>query len=401
MDAIFISGIFMSFFIAFLLLTKRRKALSDRLLALWVAVIGIHLLSYYLYSLGYWDRYPHMTGVTAPFPLLHGPMLYLYTLSSLRSESKLHKTDYLHFAPALLAYLYMFPFFFFYPAEKKALVDAGEIPDFAVFSSVLLVAFIISGLSYAILSYRLTLQHKRKIDDHFSYEEGITLNWLRHCILGIGVFFLSATIIVVLRELMGVSFSFNADYIFYTVIIVFIFYLGYFGIRHQDMFTHNPETEKNSFAKGAREKKYGANESEVKNIEPEEQAKEQKYKRSGLKPDLLTEMHEKLIRYMEQERPFLDPKLTLTGLASQMEISPNQLSQVINQKEGVNFHDFVNQYRIKEFVHLASQNSSFSLLAHALDAGFNSKSSFNGIFKKHTGMTPSQYLAQRRANPAE
>jgi len=389
MNTIFISGIFMSFFIAFLLLTKRHKALSDRILALWVAVIGIHLLSYYLYSLGYWDRYPHMTGVTAPFPLLHGPLLYLYTLASLRSESRLHKTDYLHFAPAVLAYLYMSPFFFFYSAREKALVDAGEIPDFAVFSSVLMVAFIISGLTYAILSYRLTIQHKRKIDDHFSYEEGITLKWLRNCILGIGIFFLTATIVVLLREGMGVTFSFNADYIFYTIIIIFIFYLGYFGIRHQDMFTHNPETANTRFAKAAREKKNQTGETEGK-------YEEQKYKKSGLKPDLLTEMHGMLLRHMEKERPFLDPKLNLTGLASQLEISPNQLSQIINQKEGVNFHDFVNKYRIEEFVTRALQKSSFSLLAHALDAGFNSKSSFNGIFKKHTGMTPSQYLAQKK-----
>lgn len=391
MDTIFISGIFMSFFIAFLLLTKRHKALSDRILAIWVAVIGTHLLSYYLYSLGYWDRYPHMTGITAPFPLLHGPLLYLYTLSSLRSESKLHSADYLHFAPVTLAYLYMLPFFFFYSAEEKALVDAGAIPDFAIFSSILLVAFIISGLTYAILSYRLTLQHKQKIDEHFSYEEGINLNWLRHCILGIGIFFLSATIIVVLREGIGMAFPFNADYIFYTVIIVFIFYLGYFGIRHQDMFTHNPEKQYAGFAKGNMEKKHQANDPAGKNEKP-------KYKRSGLKHDLLTEMHQKLISHMKNERPFLDPKLNLASLASQLEMTTNQLSQVINQKEGVNFHDFVNKYRIEEFVYRASGNPSFSLLAHALDAGFNSKSSFNGVFKKQTGMTPSQYLAQKTAN---
>jgi len=387
MNAIFISGIFMSFFIAFLLLTKRRKALSDRILAIWVAVIGLHLLNYYLYNLGYWEQYPHLVGVTAPFPLLHGPLLYLYTLYSLRSDSRLRRVDYLHFAPAALAYLYMSPFLFFYSAEEKAMVDAGTLPDFAVFSSILLVAFISSGLTYAILSYRLTLQHQRKIKAHFSYREGINLNWLRNCILGIGIFFLTASIVVLLREGMGMIFSFNADYIFYTVIIVFIFYLGYFGIRHQDMFTHNPETENNRYQKAGEEK--------YKPIQTE-----QKYKRSGLKPDLLSELHKKLIKHMEEAQPYLDPKLNLAGLAAQLEISPNQLSQVINQKEQVNFHDFVNQYRIEEFVKRASQNTSFSLLAHALDAGFNSKSSFNGIFKKHTGMPPSQYLAQKTAHPA-
>jgi len=378
MNAIFISGIFMSFFITFLLLTKRHKALSDKMLAIWVAVIGLHLLNYYLYNLGYWEQYPHLVGVTAPFPLLHGPLLYLYTLYSLRSDTRLRRADYLHFAPAALAYLYMSPFFFFYSAQEKAMVDAGTLPDFAVFSSILLVAFIVSGLTYAILSYRLTLQHKRKIKEHFSYREGINLNWLRNCILGIGIFFFTATIVVILREVLGMVFSFNSDYIFYTVIIVFIFYLGYFGIRHQDMFTHNPETENN--------------------IHPK--AGEEKYKRSGLKPDILSELHKKLIKHMEEGQPYLDPKLTLAGLAAQMEISPNQLSQVINQKEQVNFHDFVNKYRIEEFVKRASQNTSFSLLAHALDAGFNSKSSFNGIFKKHTGMPPSHYLAQKTTHPA-
>jgi AraC-like DNA-binding protein len=385
MSAIFISGIFMSFFITFLLLTKRHKALSDKILAVWVAVIGLHLLNYYIHNQGYWEQYPHLVGVTAPFPLLHGPFLYLYTLYSLRSDTRLRRVDYLHFAPAALAYLYMSPFFFFYSAREKAMVDAGTLPDFAVFSSILLVAFIVSGLAYALLSYRLTLQHKRKIKEHFSYREGINLNWLRNCILGIAIFFLTAAVVVILREGLGTTFPFNSDYIFYTVIIVFIFYLGYFGIRHQDMFTHNPETVNNIDPKNG-EEKYNPVQTE------------KKYQRSGLKPEILNELHEKLIGHMEEAQPYLDPKLNLAGLAAQLEISPNQLSQVINQKEQVNFHDFVNKYRIEEFVRRASQNKSFSLLAHALDAGFNSKSSFNGIFKKHKGRPPSQYLARKTAH---
>jgi len=101
MDVIFICGIFMSFFIAFLLLTKRNKALSDKILATWITVIGLHLLSYYLYHLGFWERYPHMIGITAPIPLLHGPLLYLYTLYSMRADAHIRKIDYLHFAFSL------------------------------------------------------------------------------------------------------------------------------------------------------------------------------------------------------------------------------------------------------------------------------------------------------------
>lgn len=375
MDAIFISGISMSFFIALLLLTKRHKALTDKILAVWVTVIGVHLLSYFLYHLGYWQRYPHMIGITAPFPLLHGPLLYLYTLYSLRPDRKLRRVDYLHFAPALMGYLYMSRFFFFYSAEEKMLVDSGAVNDFSVFSSVLLVAFIASGLTYAVLSYRLTRKHQQKIEENFSYEEGINLIWLRNCIYGIGIIFLAAAIIIVLRDAMGVSFSFNADFIFYSLIILFIFYLGYFGIRHRDMFADNPAVEPGNL--------------DVADTE-------EKYKKSGLKPEALDEAHRRLRECMSLEKPYLDPKLNLAALADSVGVSPNQLSQVINQKEQVNFHDFVNRYRVEEFIRLASENRNYSLLAIALDSGFNSKSSFNGIFKKQTGTTPSQYISQMR-----
>lgn len=358
----------MSFFISLLLVTKKNKSLTDKILAVWVIIIGIHLLSYYLNQLGYWKIYPHLVGITAPFPLLHGPFLFLYTLYSLRMDSKLRKIDYLHFAPAMLAYLYMSNFFFFYSAQQKVMIDIGEIHDFKLFTNLLLVSFILSGLTYPVLSYRLTRQHQRKINENFSYHEGINLNWLRNCILVIGAVFLSAAIIVVLRDGLGWLFSFNADYIFYSLIILFIFYLGYFGIRHQDMFTHNTQS-----------------------IQPD--LPEEKYKKSGLKKDALKQVHQKLIQHMRQEKPYLDPKLTLYGLADQLDISANQLSQVINQQEKVNFHDFVNKYRIEEFLCRARKNTNFSLLGNALDSGFNSKSSFNGVFKKHKGMTPTQCLS--------
>jgi AraC-like DNA-binding protein len=121
-----------------------------------------------------------------------------------------------------------------------------------------------------------------------------------------------------------------------------------------------------------------------------------KYKKSGLKGDSLVEGQQKLLDFMRLEKPFLDPKLTLSGLAGYLDMSSNQLSQIINQQEQINFHDFVNRYRVDEFIHRASQNNSFSILAHALDSGFNSKSSFNSIFKKHKDMTPSQYMIQTR-----
>ena len=173
---------------------------------------------------------------------------------------------------------------------------------------------------------------------------------------------------------MGFQFSFDADYIIYILIIGFVFYIGYFGIKHENIFTNNPAME----------------DSVEEKTEPSE-----KYKNSGLKGEIVTELYKKLLKIMADEKPFLDPKLSLPGLAQLLEISSNQLSQIINQKAQVNFHDFVNKYRVEESIQKASENKNFSLLALALDSGFNSKSSFNTIFKKQKGLTPSQYLLEK------
>jgi AraC-like DNA-binding protein len=96
---------------------------------------------------------------------------------------------------------------------------------------------------------------------------------------------------------------------------------------------------------------------------------------------------------MENEKPFHDLELTLTSLATQVEIGRNQLSELINSGTGGNFYDFVNKYRVEEVKQLMENPKfkDYTLLAIAFEAGFPSKSTFNSIFKKFTGLTPSEY----------
>lgn len=371
MDVIFIIGIFLSFFQSFLLFKKKYKSLPDKLLAVWMGIIGIHLLNYYLYLLGYWTLYPHLIGVTVPVPLLHGPMLYLYVLYSLRDKQSLRKKDYLHFTPAMLGYLYMFRFYFFYSAEEKVMVDKGLVDDFSLFSNILLILFVISGFAYPLLSYKKLAKYKRLIDTNFSYDEGISLNWLKYSIWGIVGVFLAAAVVIFTREVMHLDFGFNADLIFYSLIVIFVFRIGYYGIRHQNIFTNNMIRD----------------EMQLIHIRPERE-----YKKSGLKQDRAQAIHRELLLVMTEKKPYLNPKLTLVELAQLLNISSNHLSQIINQYELVNFHDFVNRYRVEEFIHRAASNSRYNILTHALDSGFNSKSSFNSVFKKHKEMTPSQFM---------
>jgi AraC-like DNA-binding protein len=96
---------------------------------------------------------------------------------------------------------------------------------------------------------------------------------------------------------------------------------------------------------------------------------------------------------METEKPHLNENLTLGELANNLEILPNNLSRLINEEFGKNFHEFVNAYRIDEVKKsLADPKfAHYSLLGIAFECGFNSKSTFNSVFKQLTGKTPSAY----------
>lgn len=376
MNTIFTIGIFMSFFLSLLLVTKKNNFLSDKLLATWMFIIGIHLASYYMYSIGYWEKYPHLIGTIVPIPLLHGPLLYLYTLYSLRNENSMRKQDYLHIAPSILFFLYMCKFYFFYSADEKIMVDNGLLDEHSLFPIFALISYIISGLTYPVLSYRLLGIYKTLLNDNFSYDHRISLDWLKYSIWGIGSVYLAVAVISIIREGFGVQFSFNADYIFYSMIVIFVFCIGFFGIRRENLF------------------------SEIKTDNKPQLVREKPtrdYKKSGLKPEVAREVHQKLKLLMSDSKLYTNPKLTLSELADKVEVSPNNLSQVINQYEQVNFHDYVNKYRIDEFINIAMTNTKFNLFSLALDAGFNSKSSFNSVFKKHQGVTPSKYIAQLSA----
>lgn len=373
MNTIFTIGIFLSLFLAVLLLTKRNKTLSDMVLSVWMFVISIHLMSYNLYYLGYWKVYPHLVGLTHPFPLLHGPFLYLYVVFSLRSDQKFRWKDMLHFLPFVLDYLGMFPFIFGYTAQQKAVIDSQDISsEYQWFFILSLVAFIVSGVAYSVLSYRKILQYQRLINENFAYEEGISLRWLKMLIMMLGMIFLVGMMVVLMREVFQIDFGFNSDLIIFALIVLLVFLIGFSGIRYQGIFT----------------------EKVIKTHSIVETKTISEYRKSGLKPDEVIKLHQEILSLMKEKKPYLEPKLSLSQLAEQLNVSSNHLSQIINQCEGKNFYDFVNSYRINEFITRATdaKNKSLNLLGIAFDSGFNSKSSFNQVFKKHMGVTPSNYL---------
>jgi len=105
------------------------------------------------------------------------------------------------------------------------------------------------------------------------------------------------------------------------------------------------------------------------------------------------ELLDRLQIFMEKEKPFIDADLGIQELAGQLEITRHQLSYLINQQHHMSFYEFVNSHRVMEVKSLMEdpKNKNIKLMSLAYDAGFNSKSSFNRIFKQFAGMTPSQY----------
>jgi TolB-like protein/AraC-like DNA-binding protein len=122
-----------------------------------------------------------------------------------------------------------------------------------------------------------------------------------------------------------------------------------------------------------------------------------KYKKASLSPAETELYYTELQNIIHKEAPFLKPNLGLRELARMLDLHPNKLSELLNDKIGKNFSAFINYYRVEHFKSLAilPENSHLSLLGIAYDSGFNSKTSFNTFFKKETGMTPKAYLKQQ------
>jgi AraC-like DNA-binding protein len=106
-----------------------------------------------------------------------------------------------------------------------------------------------------------------------------------------------------------------------------------------------------------------------------------------------TEVIDNLLAFMRDKKPFLDPELSLSSLSKQIGLNRNQLSRLIIEGIGENFYDFINRYRVDEVKRLMTdpQKQNYNLLGIALEAGFKSKSTFNLIFKRFTGLTPTEY----------
>lgn len=165
------------------------------------------------------------------------------------------------------------------------------------------------------------------------------------------------------------SMVFCTDGLFLSL-SVFVILIGYFGLKQRLIFS-----------------------SEDLLRAREDTTAPSRYAGSRLTDSEARQYAEKLTDYMDSSKPYLNPDLSLSQLAEEIGITSHYLSQVINEKFNLNFFDLINGYRVEAFKERLTdpRYSNYSFLGIAFECGFNSKSSFNRIFKQVTGLTPSQY----------
>ncbi|MBK6963046.1 MAG: helix-turn-helix transcriptional regulator [Bacteroidales bacterium] len=121
-----------------------------------------------------------------------------------------------------------------------------------------------------------------------------------------------------------------------------------------------------------------------------------KYKNNKLSGPDKSEYIQKLNFYMETQKPFLNPDITLESLAGEISVNPRLLSQIINENFKKNFKSYILEYRIKESMKILadSKHAKLTILEILYQVGFNSKSAFNNQFKLYTNLTPVEYRSR-------
>lgn len=365
-------GVFLGFA---LLAVDTGNRIALRLLAALTLTFSLDLAINYLYVAGHLAQFPRLRFIESVAAFLYGPLLYFYVVA-LTSTQVFRMTwqRWLHFAPFIASILLLIPYLRLSDASLVGMIYDGadpgpELGGWAIGMPIVdsLPRLLIGA--YLVLGFLRLAKHGRNIREQFSLIEHISLRWLRNLLLAIGILWVLYAIALAYGGAGPVEQLLN------VVIVVVVYTLGYMGMRQPDIFKQQDRRE------------------EVTSDVDERTSDKPKYERSALDAEMSAALLEELQTVMLDERPYLDAKLTLSQLAERLGISTNYLSQIINQQTSSNFFDYINSHRVEAAKQILADpdKARLSVLAIAMDAGFNSKSAFYSAFKQHAHMTPSQF----------
>ncbi|MDO7849650.1 helix-turn-helix transcriptional regulator [Hymenobacter sp. M29] len=403
----------------------RRGAPADALLALLILVPTLSVSQWMLGYAGWFDSHDGHSTVMFYVPwrasMVLGGAYYLY-FQSLTNQDFRWRPALKHLLPGLLEWAAFaavavydlvwwrgvlgrpLPDFFGTKGRAATLFDETALPA-ALLGSVLLLVY---GLR-VLADYR---RYARYLDDNFSDPERLRFAGLRQ-LLGLqALVLLLSLLFTTLNQIY--DFSYDDAWYFFALRGVLIYGLIVVGLQANYAaatsplrFGAAPRTQMPTEAGLPAPPVSPPAAAAVASIEPVTPAAPDEAPVSAIAsateeapppvPELAPELlpwREKLLRLMADEQPWLEPELTLTELAHRLRTHPALLSRVINAGCGQNFNDFVNTYRVQEAQRkLADPRfGHYSLVGVALESGFNSKSTFNRVFKKLLGQAPSEVM---------
>ncbi len=297
-------------------------------------------------------------GLAIVLDLLIGPLILGVLFFSIDKDRQWVATDFIHLLPLALALIWLTTGFQRFGQDTSLFqTTINDAIALFVFYKIMVL------LTYVVLYFR-------KLKTTSSLKKDLK-RFLQFLGLGFGIIILVGYGMFVLMFL-GVQFTIDSDFLASIAVTAFVYGLTYWLIRYPNLF----------FSR---------------------QGSSDKYANSHLDPQMSEDLQQKLLAYLDSEKPYLNQKLSLVQVATHLGTSSNALSQVINGSMGKTFNDLINEYRLKEVKYklLDPQEGHKKILALAYESGFQSKASFNRIFKKHEGVSPQDFKRINRSHPTQ
>ncbi len=390
-NIIILTAMLQGFLLAlFLILNKKGNRTANFFLASLVFVFSIDIGLETLYASPIIENFTFLIGINDVIFFLYGPLLYFYAYFLTSTQTVSIKRLLPHFFPFLLILIVYIPLLFLQEQAFK-LASEGLLPlptffepDFFLKADVRGYVELASGfhqLIYFGFTLILLKKHQETIKNSFSDIERINLSWLKILTFGTGMI---VAIDVLLYFIVKTEFiAFDNAVLFISLLCSFLIYaIGYFGLMQPTIFSQTSITISPQLT-------------EYTNVIVSDT--QPKYLKSTLTDEQSDEHKTRLLNLMKTEKLYLEGELKLSDVAEKLRISNNNLSQIINEKLEKNFYDFVNDYRVEtaKTLLLNPKKQHLTLLAIAFESGFNSKSSFNSVFKKQCGFTPTEFRKRR------
>jgi len=351
-----------------------RKALPDVLLALVLLMMCYHRTTYTLGFMGWYDTFRNtkINYYLVNMGMLMAPLIYFYVKSVLQPNFRFQTKHIWHFLPWILFFLTKMVILG-YDASQPGFADNQNgylVINFQWKFLDPLVTFVSSAqiLLYLAFSFQLYYRYKNEIQEFFSNLTKKELSWIFTVLLVYSFLFVYGLVQVFIDDIV-VELSWTQKWWIEFLSAVTLLYLGVkgyftdFGFL-KDFKSEIPRNYNNKTSTVVTENKDFAD------------------KKSRLQKLFL------------EEKIFLDPELNLAQLSERLKMNRSEISEIINSGFGMNFNDFVNTYRIDQFKKRLQEgdNKQLSLVGLAFDCGFNSKATFNRVFKKEVKLTPTEYL---------